>query len=440
MAAKRKEIATAALQNQSISFNESAFRVLEMAMKNQKAIVVPEEIKPEVLSNVLALMGSTLTMILPAATEEWALFTKAMGEMAAFDVSDKERTYKLSEFSKAYDAELRAVLVKMTTLLGTKGCDRLVKRLGPQYNIDMSYRGVEGTLGAGRDVLVQIVDTFTTGDETTVLRNLIDIFVTQAAQIRFGYTIENPNASKWFPKISRHHKSLLDTIWTKSYRVVLDAIKAMKDLSEETQGIVQRSLERYAGWFGNWLAILHKEIRTGIHVSVPEYRLVLQWSLVSGLMALFSENSPLYADATDSSKKAEAIRFHTGWVTEAMIAALEQFDKYQKSAEDITEAINARAELEKAYFIKKFDDLDKDLRDIEKRKKALKIGDWAVGTLKNLFSYDANFFEFERGQRAAMGLPEFAEGITGVAEAAVRVPVQEEAGYDHRAVADEDFD
>ena len=440
MAAKRKELATAALQNQGISFNESAFRVLEMAMKNQKAILVPEELKPEVLSRVLALMGRTLTMILPTATDEWAIFTKAMDEMSAFEVTDKERTYKLNEFSKAYDAELQSVLVKFTNVLGTKGCDRFIKRAGPFVDVDMSYRGAESTLRAGRDVFVKILDIFTTGPETILVRNLIDIFVTQAAQIRFGYTIQKPHASKWFPKISRHHKSLLDTIWTKSYRVVLDAINVLNDLSEETQHVVQRSLERYAGWFGNWLSILQQEIRTNVHLSVPEYRLVLQWSLVSGFMALLSENSPFYADATDSAKKVEAIRFHAGWVSDAMIVGLEHGNKYQKTAAEITEAINARAELEKAYFIKKFDDLDKDLRDIEKRKKALKIGDWAVGTLKNLFSYDANFFEFERGQRAAMGLPEFAEGVTGVAEMAMRVPVEEESGYDHRAVADEDQD
>ena len=38
-----------------------------------------------------------------------------------------------------------------------------------------------------------------------------------------------------------------------------------------------------------------------------------------------------------------------------------------------------------------------------------------------------------------MGLPEFAEGITGVAEGPLMVPVPDEAGYDHRAVADEDM-
>jgi hypothetical protein len=57
--------------------------------------------------------------------------------------------------------------------------------------------------------------------------------------------------------------------------------------------------------------------------------------------------------------------------------------------------------------------LDRDLRKLELLKKKYKIGDWNVGTTKNLFSYNADFFEFERAQRAAMGLPDFADHISG---------------------------
>jgi hypothetical protein len=214
-----------------------------------------------------------------------------------------------------------------------------------------------------------------------------------------------------------------------------------KALSPETRQIVNKSLERFAGWFGVWLSTIRTEIRIGVHFTAAEFRLMIQWSLFVGLMSLMSETSPFYADATDSSKKLEAIRYHIEWVTNALVVGANQIAEFQKTALEVTEAIHARAELEKAYFIKKFDDLDKDLRDIEKRKKALKIGDWAVGTLKNLFSYDADFFEFERSQRDKMGLPEFDVGITGPIVTDMREqPQVQEAGYDHRAPADEDAD
>ncbi len=80
-------------------------------------------------------------------------------------------------------------------------------------------------------------------------------------------------------------------------------------------------------------------------------------------------------------------------------------------------------------------------------KKKLKIGDWAVGTVKNLFSYDADFFEFERDQRAAMGLPEFSADVTGGAAGdqdrfGFYEFAAQEIGMDdtsnHRAAQDED--
>ena len=85
---------------------------------------------------------------------------------------------------------------------------------------------------------------------------------------------------------------------------------------------------------------------------------------------------------------------------------------------------------------------------MELLKKKYRIGDWNVGTTKNLFSYNADFFEFERSQRAAMGLPDFADHITGGQAKTKR----EDFGFyqfgtetvklsndnDHRVAADED--
>lgn len=71
-------------------------------------------------------------------------------------------------------------------------------------------------------------------------------------------------------------------------------------------------------------------------------------------------------------------------------------------------------------------------------KKSLKIGDWAVGTVKNLFTYDANFYEFERSQRSAMGLPEFGGGDVEGNPVFDRRQEVIDGGYDNRPAADED--
>jgi len=441
LAADREQLALDALRRQNIPFDEAAFQILENAMKNKKGITsVPPPVTEDFMY-ILQSLGGTLGILVPAAADGWSIFVNTMKQIAEKGVTDIERRLELVEFSRVYDTALKNLLMQITGALGVKGCERILRRAGKQFGVDMSFRGPNATISAANDLLVKLMDAISDNeDSTTVIRNYIDIFVKEGSQIRYEFVVDTPNATKWFPKISRNHKQLLNKIWTKSYAVVAGSVHNFKEYSDETMEIIHASLDRYTSWFGTWLAVLRTNIRAGVQLTPQEFRLMAQWSLFSGLITLFTETSPLYADATNSIKKVEAIKFHIGWVCEALLSSAETVKQYQKTPAEIAEAINARAELEKAYFIKKFDDLDKDLRDIEKRKKALKIGDWAVGNVKNLFSYDADFFEFERGQRAAMGLPEFAADITGQAEMETLNTAIAEEGYDHRAPADEDVD
>ena len=154
----------------------------------------------------------------------------------------------------------------------------------------------------------------------------------------------------------------------------------------------------------------------------------------------------MYADAKSPAVRKEAVKFMADFLRTTLRATAARKRRFQLSAAEIEEAIEERAEIEKGYFINKLDVLDPEARRLELMKKRLKIGDWAVGTVKNLFTYDADFFEFERAQRAAMGLPEFGEEVTGVPAGAApedrygffSLGGGAEEGYDHRAAQDED--
>ena len=439
--ARREEIAKDGLRRQNISFDELGFRRLENAMKNFKALMPPAPVVGEEFLTVLSALGLTLGMLLPTGAEGWGAFVDAMKLIAVEKPVDAERSGKLYQFSLAYDSTLQSLLTQMTSGLGIQGCDRLLKRAGGLFGMKGDYRTAEAKVGGATELLGHMFDAMSLSpDGAEIIRNYSDTFVKEGTQIRYLFSITKPNGSKWFPKISRNHNGLLDKIWTKSFSSVLKATNALGDYTQETIDIIQASLDRYTAWFGTWLSVIGADIRSGVQLTSREFRLMIQWALVSGLNALFNESSPIYADATDSVRKVEATKFHINWVCDAMLNTIDLIRTYQKTPEQIAEAINARAELEKAYFIEKFDKLEKDLRDVEKRKKALKIGEWSVGTTKNLFSYDADFFELERGQRAAMGLPEFSGDITGLVEMEpVRAAAAEE-GYDHRAPADEDMD
>jgi len=66
------------------------------------------------------------------------------------------------------------------------------------------------------------------------------------------------------------------------------------------------------------------------------------------------------------------------------------------SYENIANAIRKRSENEKNRIVKRFEDLDKDERDIEKMRKKYKLDEWNVGQQKGLFVYDKKVSDRER--------------------------------------------
>jgi hypothetical protein len=145
-----------------------------------------------------------------------------------------------------------------------------------------------------------------------------------------------------------------------------------------------------------------------------------------------------------------AASFMCDWLVSVLTDAGVKVAKYQLTDKQIRDRVQARIEKEKQMFIKKFDDKELELRKLELMKKKLKIGDWAVGTTKKLFSYDPEMFEFERAQRSEMGVPDFDDNVTAPQEAAETAAEEqgfyqfgvEQAGMAegtlHRAAQDED--
>jgi hypothetical protein len=230
---------------------------------------------------------------------------------------------------------------------------------------------------------------------------------------------------------------LLDKIWEKSSATVTNNLKELAELGDAEIATIRHILTQYTETFSHVYDTWITELRSNIHFTDAEYNIVLRWFTLSGLLALMSADSIYYRDVESATEKTTAVDFFRTWIQRTVQSYAESTRRYQLSPAQIAEAIHARAELEKSYFIQRFDDLDRDMRAVEKIKKGLKIGDWAVGTVKNLFSYDANFYEFERAQRAAMGLTEF-----GVAEMGGELNQGRQAvidgGYDNRGAQDED--
>lgn len=420
---RRNEIAYEAFVTQGVDINEATFHDLEMEIRQRKKFVVPDPIAPTPFMDVLATLGQNLKKLLPVASEDWESLVSGMTEIKTDGIQEEvQRAMKLTQFAKHYNSRQQQLKETLLALMGPHG-----------------KKSVEDALDS-----LKVITENAVGN--VAVRNLTDIFVVGASQIAYGFENSRPRSKKWFPTISRNHAELLNKIWKKTATVTTSALSEMQNLEEDAQVVVKTVCEQFSPWFGTWLTVWRKEIRPDSDFTAQEYLFVLRWSVFSGLLALLTPSSPLYAGSgAPVPVQHDAARFLCKWILDGLTATTTDVKTYQLTPLQISEAIHVRAELEKTAFINKFDKLDGELRKVELMKKKLKIGDWAVGTLKNLFSYDADFFEFERAQRAAMGVPEFASDITGAVEGSVEGEeyiAEQGVGMDdtsnHRGREDED--
>jgi hypothetical protein len=99
-------------------------------------------------------------------------------------------------------------------------------------------------------------------------------------------------------------------------------------------------------------------------------------------------------------------------VGDALKLIAECIQWYRKEAKkysdvEIRELITARNEKEKLQFVNEIAGMSKEMKAIEKLKKQLGLGKWAVGGTKAIYAYDADRYDVEREERAAAGIVDF---------------------------------
>lgn len=374
-----------------VTVNEETFKALEARVRERRQVVPadPPAIMP--FFTRLESMGNTLNMLLPAAATDWAQIITILRSLDTEKVIDvDERRGLLAPFAARYDA----LLTGLRTILNTNSSD--TDRPFVDRALEALGRVTANSVGAVN------------------ARNISALFVVYGEQIADNYNNKDPKPTKWFVKMSRSHEELILRIWNTVAEITTKRLADLQRLDEKVNSTVQLVLKRFTGWLGEWMNIWINEFRPSALATEKELTLMLRWVIVSGLTALLTSNSYLYSDTASPAARRTTARFLTAWVLDALITAGQRVDTYQLTSEQIAEKLNERAEAERAAFLKKFDDLDLDDRKVELIKKKLKIGDWSVGATKNLFAYDADMFEFERAQRAAFGVPDFEDAVTGI--------------------------
>jgi hypothetical protein len=167
-------------------------------------------------------------------------------------------------------------------------------------------------------------------------------------------------------------------------------------------------------------------------VTTEELQYILRWLIFSSIESLLLTESPLYSEVPRDVEKLQIKKILLNWTGKTFIEARRQFDLFGLTAEEVQMAILDAREKEKNSVIKEIEDeKDPDLRAVALVTKNLKIGRWAIGTAKNLSSYNATFQDFLQEQRDR----------AGIADNGIMKPVKEDAlGFDMSKVEDSAYD
>lgn len=167
-------------------------------------------------------------------------------------------------------------------------------------------------------------------------------------------------------------------------------------------------------------------------VTDEEMRYILRWLVFSSIESLLLITSPLYSIVPRDTEKMHIQTILLNWTQATLLEGKRQFNLFGLTAEEIQMAILDAKEKEKNSVIQEFDDeKDPDLKAIARIQKNLKIGRWAIGTSKNMSSYNAEFQDFLQEQRDRMG----------IADTGVLKPKKEDAlGFDMANVESSAYD
>lgn len=394
----RKALALQSLQG--VSTDIDAFHSLEEKIRTQKIVqAVPATPIREFLS-VLEELGVVLQSFPPDVSAGWDMLQQSMKAIRDGNIQKEiPRKQKLNAFSESYERLFQSV---ETSIRDTHIRNKTKEKLAKEY--------ASATMAMFRKLAHNP-------------HNYVNGFVVGSEQLVQGFLNDKPNVKQWFTSINSNHKLLLDRIWEKSSSVTKTTLAFLEERTESERVAIHTRLSQVNTIWGKWFSIWFQYVRIGKDIYEEEASQVVQYVMLAGIRSLLDERDP----------KA-GILLNT-WIMNTLTYVSETADTYQRTPEEITAAIAAREELERALFIKKFDSLEKNDRKVELIKKSLGLGDWSVGTSKNLFKYDPSFYEIRRDQRAAMGLPEFNSEITGLMDF---LPPAVEEGYEQRAEQDED--
>jgi len=401
---QRETVILAKFKEQGVDISEESFTALEEKVRSRKRLPPIVANEPVVFLDEFGAIGS----FFPTDKDSWKILVQTLNDMKEKNVFDQtDRAIKLGGFSQKYDDVLAEVGKMWYDILISGG---------------LSQSRAKEKADLAITAFLTVTDNYLSAP-----RNLLNMFAVESGQIAQSQPNIKPNVSKWFPKINYNHAEELKQIWSDQASITQKIIQIKSELPEPTRIQVEEILNNLSKQFGlfmkSWVSI-----KPNSYFLPTEYILVLRWASLVFLRNMLTE------------ARGSELQTINNWLLESLTKNAYNAEKYQLSDAQIQLKITEREEKERNFFIKKIDVLDGEMRKIELMKKKLGLGDWNVSS-KNLFSYNSDWWEHEREQRASMGLlPEFS--VTGAAEVGQPILEAQANPYgdnnDHRVQEHED--
>jgi len=435
-------LARESLKSNGIDINAESFKELLSAVRSKRMVapfVEPKRFDSADIFDTLNRLVNTDLPFIQARNVDWQLIVEIMGPLLvrADEPTEDARAIIWAPFVSRYDS-LRAGIIDI--LDGRQGrggvkkvsaeveevlaaVDRLTEEPVFQGPSEINKHWV-----VGLERLAQSFSEMVFGVGTWFGQNVANAKPIQ--NYLFG-------GKKWFgKKISKKHTEKFEAMIQNVLGANTDTNKELG--RSELRGPSSDITHRLSIYLGRivlfWSSSMSAFSVPG--VSVEELRYILRWLVLSSMETLLLTQSPLYVGIPRDAERSQIQRILLGWTKKVFLEGQRQFNLFGLTAAEIQMAILDAREKEKLSVIKEIDDeKDPDLRAIAMVQKSLKIGRWAIGTAKNLTSYNAEFQDFLQEQRNRAGLVE--DGIMTAAKAQKK---EDALGFDMSNVENSAYD
>jgi hypothetical protein len=195
--------------------------------------------------------------------------------------------------------------------------------------------------------------------------------------------------SRWFGKYTKTHKDVFVKSWTKHYEILEQLKFVLNDeYNEDDKENVKSVLSKFTTYLGpltqQWVTYMHPS------PSLLEFEIkeIYKWIATNAFAECMNVDGVFYSEIASSDARRKVAYFMKLFIVLSLEHAETNISRFQKTPEEIREAINARITLERAKMVQRIDKQARQDREITLLYKKFGLGDWNFQ-----LSYESNFMQ-----------------------------------------------